>query len=93
MGRRIRRTRWHHQVYVVAQAGYPDGIEINRNTASALGIDPGTICYFGPYLMQMCADGVLHPWMPDQADLFGNDWGIAPPSLSRDTPYLPVPPA
>jgi hypothetical protein len=77
-GHRLTRVRWDNsESYIVAQPGYPDGIEINGNTARATGIEQGTVCRFGPYCMARLADGSFVPWVPTQVDLFAEDWRIA----------------
>lgn len=80
-GRHIARTGWAAGGYVTAQAGYPDGIGVNANTARATGLVEGTVVEFGPYLMR-CSyfDGrpSFVPWTPGQEDLFARDWRILP---------------
>lgn len=87
-GKHVTRHSWEPGTYVTAQAGYPEGIAINANTAAATGLDEGTPCAFPPYLMRCVGPrrvngwtepGVtLVPWTPDQADLFATDWCEAP---------------
>lgn len=74
-GGRVTRAGWNGKgMFVVLQAGYPDGIPINRNTAQATGIPEGTVRQFRPYLM-LCDDaGAFVPWLPSQADLLKDDW-------------------
>jgi hypothetical protein len=74
-GRRITRAGWNGPgQYVVHQAGYPDGIAINANTARATGIAQGTVRAFAPYLMLCNAQGVFVPWLASQGDLLAEDW-------------------
>jgi hypothetical protein len=74
-GHKISRTGWNGPgQYVVYQAGYPDGIAINKNTAQATGIAEGTVCQFAPYLMMRNAQGVFVPWLASQGDLLAEDW-------------------
>lgn len=74
-GARIYRRGWNGKnMFVVYQAGYPDGIGINANTAEATGIKQGTICRFSPYLMMRTADGSFVPWVASQTDLLADDW-------------------
>ena len=74
-GARVTRDGWNGTgLWVVYQAGYPDGIPINRNTASATGIPEGTVCTFAPYLMMRTADGSFVPWLASQGDLLASDW-------------------
>lgn len=75
-GARLTRERWENpETYVVARHGYPDGIPVNEDTARAVGMEPGTVCRFLPYLMVRVADGSFGPWAPTQLDLFAEDWG------------------
>jgi len=62
--------------WIVLQAGYPDGIAINANTAAATGIAEGTVCRFQPYLMLKTSGGDFVPWVAAQTDLLADDWRI-----------------
>ncbi|MEH0582555.1 DUF2829 domain-containing protein [Streptomyces sp. B21-108] len=74
-GEKIARHGWNgNGMFVVLQAGYPDGIPINQNTADATGIPQGTVCRFRPYLMMYTADGSFVPWVASQTDILGEDW-------------------
>ena len=74
-GGRVTRSGWNGPAQFVAlQAGYPDGIAINRNTAEATGIPEGTLCQFRPYLMLRTADGSFVPWAPSVSDALAEDW-------------------
>lgn len=78
LGNKVTREAWRDNgVFVVLQQGYPNGIEINGNTAAATGIPQGTRCRFKPYLMQRTADGGFMPWTPDQDDVLATDWCIS----------------
>ncbi|GAA1026850.1 hypothetical protein GCM10009557_06020 [Virgisporangium ochraceum] len=75
LGKRLSREGWNgNDMFVVHQAGYPDGIPINANTARATGIEPGTVCAFRPYLMMRTAQGDFVPWVASQTDLLADDW-------------------
>lgn len=76
-GRRLRRKVWTAGVYVAFQAGYPDGIPINSNTAAATGLPQGTLCRFAPYVMQRTEAGEFIPYVCGQADLLAADWELA----------------
>ncbi|MGH3203871.1 MAG: DUF2829 domain-containing protein [Streptosporangiaceae bacterium] len=77
-GGRLARSGWNGKgMFIVLQAGYPDGIGINRNTAEATGIPEGTVCRFRPYLMMFTADGEFVPWVASQTDLLASDWETA----------------
>ena len=74
---RLQRAGWNGSgQFVVLQAGYPDGIPINRNTAQATGIPEGTVCRFRPYLMLATADGSFVPWAPSVSDVLAEDWQL-----------------
>jgi hypothetical protein len=77
-GARLTRETWNAAgQFVVLQAGYPDGIAINANTAEATGIPQGTVCRFRPYLMLCAADGSFVPWAPTMSDVLAEDWATA----------------
>lgn len=77
-GARMARSGWNGaDMFVVLQAGYPDGIAINQNTAEATGIEQGTVCRFRPYLMLRAADGSFVPWAPSVSDVLAEDWVTA----------------
>lgn len=74
-GAKIARSGWNGRgMFVVYQAGYPDGIAINANTAAATGIPEGTVCRFQPYLMLRTADASFVPWVISQSDALAHDW-------------------
>jgi Protein of unknown function (DUF2829) len=74
---RITRSGWNDkEMFVCYQAGYPDGIQINSNTASATGFPIGTSMKFRPYLMMFTAQRDFVPWVASQTDLLAYDWGI-----------------
>jgi hypothetical protein len=79
LGSKIARSGWNGKnMYVVYQKGYPDGVNINKNTAEATGIPEGTLCKFTPYLMMKTADTepTFCPWLASQTDILANDWMI-----------------
>lgn len=74
-GARVTRAGWNGQgMYVAYQAGYPDGIAINANTAASTGQPEGTVCVFRPYLLMRTVDGSFVPWVASQTDLLARDW-------------------
>lgn len=76
-GERIARLNWNGPgMYVVYQAGYPQGIGINANTARATGIAEGAVCVFREYLMMFTADGEFVPWVASQSDILSDDWVV-----------------
>lgn len=75
-GFQISREGWNGKgMYVVFQAGYPEGIPINANTAKATGLPEGTVCVFRPYLLMRTVDGSFVPWVISQTDALAQDWG------------------
>lgn len=75
IGSRVSRVKWNGKgMYIVMQAGYPDGIPINKNTADATGIPEGTVCKFRPYIVMKTVDAEFVPWVASQTDLLENDW-------------------
>jgi hypothetical protein len=80
-GAHIARSAWRGGEYVFAQAGYPQGIGINANTARASGRPEGSTGVFRPYLMH-CRPPVageppeFEPWVPGNSDLFADDWRV-----------------
>lgn len=74
-GARVTRQGWNGRgMYIVLQAGYPDGIKINGNTARATGLAEGTLCRFRPYLMMKTVQDDFVPWVASQSDLLADDW-------------------
>lgn len=73
-GQLVTRKSWSLGTFVVLQQGYPQGIGINANTASATGIPEGTVCAFKPYLMRRTEDGAFIPWTPSQEEVLATDW-------------------
>lgn len=75
--KRVGRYGWNaNYQFVMYQKGYPNGIEINKNTADASGIPEGTTCRFSPYFMLLNALGVFVPWLPSTGDLIADDWFV-----------------
>ncbi len=76
-GNRISRAGWNGKgMWIAYQAGYPDGIPINQNTATATGLPVGTICKFLPYIMMRTAGGEFVPWLASQTDVLAEDWSV-----------------
>lgn len=74
-GKRIARAGWNGKgMYVAFQAGYPQGIPINENTAKATGGVVGAVCRFRPYLMMWTAQEDFVPWVASQTDILAVDW-------------------
>lgn len=78
-GAHIARDAWPDGTYVAAQAGYPQGIGVNANTAAATWLPEGAVVAFGPYLIRCEVVGEtleFGPWTPGQGDLFAADWRV-----------------
>ncbi len=76
-GKRVSRQGWNGKgMWLAYQAGYPDGIPINANTAKATGMAEGTVCKFLPYIMMKTAGGEFVPWLASQTDVLAEDWDI-----------------
>lgn len=78
-GYHVTRAGWNAPgMFVMFQAGYPDGIPINQNTAEATGLPQGTMCAVRPYL-QLCIGAStgrpeLVSWVPSISDVLASDW-------------------
>jgi hypothetical protein len=74
-GRRVQRDGWNGKgMWLAHQPGYPDGIPINANTATAIRQPLGTVCKFLPYLIMKTAGGEFVPWLASQTDVLSEDW-------------------
>ena len=74
-GGRVARVGWNGKgMWLARQAGYPEGVPINSNTATATGLPEGTVCKFLPYIMMRTVDGSFVPWLASQTDLLCDDW-------------------
>lgn len=77
-GRKVARVGWNGKgMWIVLQAGYPDGVAINANTAKATGLAEGTVCRFRPYLTMRTAQDDFVPWVASQTDILAEDWAVA----------------
>lgn len=76
-GARVSRAGWNGRgMWLAYQAGYPNGIPINANTARATGLAEGTVCRFLPYIMMRTVDGSFVPWLASQTDVLAEDWNV-----------------
>ena len=76
-GQRIARVGWNGSgMWAVIQRGYPEGININRNTAEATGIPEGTLMKFRPYFILFTAQHDFAHWVPSGSDILAEDWII-----------------
>lgn len=77
-GSKVCRIGWNGKgMWITYQRGYPEGVEINQNTARATGMPEGTMCRFLPYLMMRTAQGDFVPWLASQTDILADDWMLA----------------
>jgi hypothetical protein len=84
-GGRVARAGWNGKgMYIAYQAGYPDGIPINENTARATGEPLGAVRRFLPYVGMRTADGSFVPWLCSQTDLLATDWDLVPKAQTWD---------
>jgi hypothetical protein len=76
-GRKIARKGWNGKdMFVVYQKGYPEGIECNKQTAEAWGLNEGDLFKCNPYLQIKCADGSHSMWVPSINDVLAYDWYV-----------------
>lgn len=87
-GERVQRAGWNGKdMFVTLQAGYPNGVPINANTADAIGEPEGTVHRFDPYFMLKTATGSFVPWTVSTADALAEDWQrYAKPSTEAPAP-------
>lgn len=76
-GAKIARTGWNGKgMLVVYQKGYPEGIQCNKQTAEAWGINEGDKFICNPYLQIKNVNGSHSMWVPSIGDVLANDWYI-----------------
>jgi len=64
-------------MWICLQAGYPNGIPINANTARATGLSEGEVHKFLPYIMMKTVNDEFVPWLASQTDVLAEDWSEA----------------
>jgi len=62
---------------VVYQKAYPEGINCNKQTAEAWGLNEGDLFKCQPYLQINTVDGSHAMWVPSITDIFATDWTYA----------------
>lgn len=89
-GDKVARFGWNGKgMYIVLQAGYPEGIPINRNTAEATELPEGTVMRFLPYIMMYTAQGDFVPWVASQTDLLAEDWQwVSTANMAAENPVI-----
>lgn len=76
-GKRITRKGWNGKgLFVVYQKGYPEGIECNKQTAEAWGLQEGELFKCEPYLQINTTDGSHAMWVPSIRDVLAEDWEV-----------------
>ena len=76
-GKKALRTGWNGRgMFVVRQKGYPQGINCNKQTADAWGLNEGDLFIVHPYLQIKNSDGTHAMWVPSIGDIFAEDWQI-----------------
>lgn len=77
-GYKLCRRGWNGQgLFIFFQKGYPEGVPANINTATALGIEVGTVVVIKPYLAIKNVQNEYVPWTPNQSDILAEDWMTA----------------
>lgn len=61
-------------LWVSLRTGYPEGIEVNENTAVSFRVEPGTLVPFEPYFQAMKLNGAVVSWSASNEDLLAADW-------------------
>jgi len=76
-GKKVSRKGWNGKgMFVVYQKGYPQGINCNKQTADAWGLNEGDLFKCEPYLQIKMVNGSHSMWTPSINDLFAEDWGL-----------------
>lgn len=76
-GVKISREGWNGKgMFVVYQKGYPAGIQCNKQTAEAWGLNEGDLFKVEPYLQIKMANGSHAMWVPSINDCLAEDWCI-----------------
>lgn len=84
-GHKVTNMNWTPGMFIVLQAGYPEGIPINQNTADSLGLPLGTIKRFRPYVMLNTVDDSFVPYVMTQSDMLSEVWEV----IGQATPANP----
>lgn len=76
-GQKLARTGWNgRNMFVVMQKGYPNGINCNKQTAEAWGLNEGDLFKVNPYFQIKNVDGSHSMWVPSVGDILANDWRV-----------------
>lgn len=71
---KVSRVDWNYKKFVVFQKGYLEGINCNKQTAEAWGIEEGSLFIVRPYLQIQNEDSSHSMYNPTNDDLFADDW-------------------
>lgn len=76
-GQKLTRTGWNGRgMFVVMQKAYPNGINCNKQTAEAWGLNEGDLFKVNPYFQIKNANGTHSMWVPSVGDLLAEDWHL-----------------
>lgn len=76
-GQKLTRTGWNGKgLFVVMQKAYPNGINCNKQTAEAWGLNEGDLFKVNPYFQIKNANGTHSMWVPSVGDLLAEDWHL-----------------
>lgn len=76
-GKKVSRKGWNGKgMFVVYQKGYPQGIQCNKQTAEAWGLNEGDLFKVEPYLQIRMVNGSHAMWVPSINDVLAEDWEI-----------------
>lgn len=76
-GIKIARVGWNGKgMFVVYQKGYPLGIQCNKQTAEAWGLNEGDLFKCEPYLQIKMVNGSHAMWVPSINDCLAEDWVV-----------------
>jgi hypothetical protein len=76
-GKKVARQGWNGKgMFVVYQKCYPQGINCNKQTADAWGLNEGDLFKCEPYLQIKMANGSHSMWVPSINDILAEDWTI-----------------
>lgn len=76
-GYKVGRKGWNGKgMFVVYQKGYPQGINCNKQTADAWGLNEGELFKCEPYLQIKMVNGSHAMWVPSINDVLAEDWMV-----------------
>ncbi len=76
-GCKVARIGWNgNGMFAIYQKGYPEGIEVNAQTAEAYSVAEGTVMKFRPYMQLKTAQNDCAMWAPSGSEALAEDWLI-----------------